>query len=89
MAWPLGYVFVLLDHLWTMYRLSVVLGIPTRIYRSRYLPLSHVAGMMVDIIVPVVVTATYPAWYTVHFARQYDLSKGTIGDRLRAVWLMT
>jgi len=50
-----------------------------------YLPLSHVAGMMVDIIVPVVVTATYPAWYTVHFARQYDLSKGTIGDRLRAV----
>jgi long-chain-fatty-acid--CoA ligase ACSBG len=50
-----------------------------------YLPLSHVAGMMVDIVVPVIITATYPAWMTVHFARPYDLSKGTIGDRLRAV----
>jgi len=50
-----------------------------------FLPLSHVAGMMVDIICPIVAGATYPGWIHAKFARVYDLSKGTLGDRLRAV----
>lgn len=52
-----------------------------------YLPLSHVAGMMVDIIMPLVGTALIPGdgYTTMHFARPYDLKASTIGDRLRAV----
>ena len=50
-----------------------------------YLPLSHVAGMMVDIVCPIVAAATRPAWIHVKCARLYDLPKGTLGDRLRAV----
>jgi len=50
-----------------------------------YLPLSHVAGMMVDIVCPVVMTACRPSYCTVYFARAYDLKLATIGDRLRAV----
>lgn len=50
-----------------------------------YLPLSHVAGMMVDIVCPLVVAADKAVGVTVHFARAYDLKAGTIGDRLRAV----
>jgi len=46
-----------------------------------YLPLSHVAGMMVDIICPQVMLEPT----TIYFARAYDLKIGTIGDRLRAV----
>ena len=36
-------------------------------------------------ICPVINTALYKSWFTVHFARPYDLSKGTIGDRLRCI----
>jgi len=50
-----------------------------------YLPLSHVAGMMVDIVCPIVGAAVMKSWVTVHFARPYDLKAGTIGDRLRGV----
>lgn len=51
-----------------------------------FLPLSHVAGMMLDIILPLVGTANNPTGYmTICFARPYDLKKGTIGDRLRAI----
>jgi long-chain-fatty-acid--CoA ligase ACSBG len=50
-----------------------------------YLPLSHVAGMLLDIIAPLYATAETPSWTTMHFARPYDLSKGTVGCRLRAV----
>jgi long-chain-fatty-acid--CoA ligase ACSBG len=50
-----------------------------------YLPLSHVAGMMVDIISPITIAATKPGYVTLHFARPYDLKAGTLGDRLRAV----
>lgn len=49
-----------------------------------YLPLSHVAGMMVDLVSPIVSTATTQAWWTVYFARPYDLKAGTIKDRLQA-----
>jgi len=50
-----------------------------------YLPLSHVAGMMVDIICPIVCAADLKNAIEVYFARPTDLRKGTIGDRLRAV----
>lgn len=49
-----------------------------------YLPLSHVAGMMLDITCPIS-TPDSPAWTTTYFARPYDLKAGSIGDRLRAV----
>lgn len=50
-----------------------------------YLPLSHVAGMMVDVIAPLAVAAFSPGWVCLTFARPYDLSAGSLGDRLRAV----
>ena len=50
-----------------------------------YLPLSHVAGTMVDIVVPIINSAARSSWITMHFARPYDLARGTLGDRLRAV----
>jgi long-chain-fatty-acid--CoA ligase ACSBG len=51
-----------------------------------YLPLSHVAGMMVDIVCPLVATATSPGggYITMYFARPYDLKLGTLKDRLQA-----
>jgi long-chain-fatty-acid--CoA ligase ACSBG len=49
-----------------------------------YLPLSHVAGMMVDIVGPVILTANSSAWSTGYFARPYDLKVGAIKDRLQA-----
>lgn len=50
-----------------------------------YLPLSHVAGMMVDMVGPLTCAALFGQPITVHFARPYDLKKGTIRDRLVAV----
>lgn len=50
-----------------------------------YLPLSHVAGMMVDIVCPIMVGANMASSVCVYFARPYDLRAGTIGDRLRGV----
>jgi long-chain-fatty-acid--CoA ligase ACSBG len=50
-----------------------------------YLPLSHVAGCMVDIVMPIVTTANCSGWAVAGFARVYDLSKGTFGKRLVAV----
>ena len=40
------------------------------------------SDMMVDIVCPVVITASYPASCAVHFARPYDLKVGTVKDRL-------
>ena len=50
-----------------------------------YLPLSHVAGMMVDIVCPIVGAAFKEGYACNYFARPYDLKVGTIGDRLKAV----
>ena len=47
-----------------------------------YLPLSHVAGKMVDVCFPFVATAMTTAWVTAYFARPYDLKAGTLKDRL-------
>eukprot|EP01063_Lacrimia_lanifica_P035206 TRINITY_DN6658_c0_g2_i1.p1 TRINITY_DN6658_c0_g2~~TRINITY_DN6658_c0_g2_i1.p1 ORF type:complete len:767 (+),score=285.42 TRINITY_DN6658_c0_g2_i1:78-2378(+) len=49
-----------------------------------YLPLSHVAGMVLDIVGPVVTTATTHPW-TVTFARATDLKEGTLKFRLLEV----
>jgi long-subunit acyl-CoA synthetase (AMP-forming) len=38
-----------------------------------YLPLSHVAGMMVDIVCPLVAAAEMKGWACLFFARNYDL----------------
>jgi len=50
-----------------------------------YLPLSHIAGMVNDIIAPIYCTARTAAWSEVSFARPYDLKKSTIANRLRSV----
>ena len=50
-----------------------------------FLPLSHVAGMMMDIVIPLVLAAKRPGYMSVAFARPYDLKMGSIGDRLRTV----
>lgn len=47
-----------------------------------YLPLSHIAGLMVDIAFPIVATATSPAHVTTFFARPYDLKLGTLKNSL-------
>ncbi|CAE8596898.1 unnamed protein product [Polarella glacialis] len=49
-----------------------------------YLPLSHVAGKMVDIAASVYCAARKPSHVTVYFARPYDLKVGAIKDRLVA-----
>ena len=50
-----------------------------------YLPLSHVAGLCIDIIGPMSLTARNPGWESMFFARPYDLKAGTIGQRLGLV----
>ena len=52
-----------------------------------YLPLSHVAGMMVDIVCPAVLTARSesPSYCNVSFARPYDLKIGTVALRLQSI----
>jgi len=50
-----------------------------------YLPLSHVAGMMVDIVLPLVVSAEMPGWVCVFFARNYDLRISSIVERFTVV----
>jgi long-chain-fatty-acid--CoA ligase ACSBG len=50
-----------------------------------YLPLSHVAGMLLDIMMPPILGATLPGYCTVYFARANDLKDGTIAHRLTYV----
>jgi long-chain-fatty-acid--CoA ligase ACSBG len=47
-----------------------------------YLPLSHVAGLMVDIISPLCFPAFYKCWTDVAFARPYDLKMATLPLRI-------
>ena len=49
-----------------------------------YLPLSHVAGMLLDIIAPIVCTTATTSVETT-FARQMDLKEFTLKDRIAAV----
>lgn len=50
-----------------------------------YLPLSHVAGMVLDIAAPIYITSIRATWMEIYFARPYDLKIGSLGDRLRCV----
>eukprot|EP00941_MAST-03F_sp_MAST-3F-sp1_P005416 g5416.t1 len=50
-----------------------------------YLPLSHVAGMLVDVFTNIASAAFRPGYVTIYFARPYDLKLGSIGDRLKTV----
>jgi long-chain-fatty-acid--CoA ligase ACSBG len=50
-----------------------------------YLPLSHVAGFLLDVVIPIFSTATFSGHFTVFFARPSDLKDGTIGKRLQFV----
>mmetsp|Transcript_34213 Transcript_34213/g.84131 ORF Transcript_34213/g.84131 Transcript_34213/m.84131 type:complete len:769 (-) Transcript_34213:214-2520(-) len=50
-----------------------------------FLPLSHVAGMMVDIVFGLVLAAKCPGYNVLYFARPYDMKEGTLGDRLRTI----
>lgn len=50
-----------------------------------YLPLSHIAGQMLDIMSSVAITALRPGYCQVFFARSYDLKVGTLAERLRMV----
>ena len=50
-----------------------------------YLPLSHVVGILNDIMAPLVTTSRGPGWGVTFFARPYDLKVGSLGDRLGAV----
>jgi len=47
-----------------------------------YLPLSHVAGLMLDIVSPIT-TSQSAAHATLFFARPYDLKAGSVKDRLQ------
>jgi long-chain-fatty-acid--CoA ligase ACSBG len=48
-----------------------------------YLPLSHIAGMMCDIWMPIFVGFLFPGHGTCYFARPTDLKEGTIAHRLQ------
>merc|ERR1719478_794721 len=50
-----------------------------------YLPLSHVAGMVLDIWLPIILGTNFNGYGTVFFARTNDLKDGTIGKRLTYV----
>ncbi|KAJ9455569.1 Very long-chain-fatty-acid--CoA ligase bubblegum [Diplonema papillatum] len=49
-----------------------------------YLPLSHVAGMLIDVVVPIVIAAKAGGHADVYFARPTDLKDGGLAHRLRA-----
>jgi long-chain-fatty-acid--CoA ligase ACSBG len=50
-----------------------------------YLPLSHVAGFLLDVAIPAFFTAIGPGHFSVFFARPNDLKDGTIGKRLQFI----
>jgi len=50
-----------------------------------YLPLSHVAGMVLDIWLAIILGCNFNGYGTVYFARTNDLKDGTIGKRLTYV----
>jgi len=83
---------VMITHDNIIFESTVVISLIGHLYNEEqeerilsYLPLSHVAGMMVDIVVPLILTDRGPGWWSIYFARPYDLKVGAIGDRLRAV----
>jgi len=65
-------------------------NVPEQIRSLSYLPLSHVAACLLDIIMGVCITSGHMpifgnSYQTSYFARPYDLRKSTIGKRLLTV----
>jgi long-chain-fatty-acid--CoA ligase ACSBG len=58
---------------------------PTNNRSISFLPLSHVAGTVFDILMPLVTMATYNTTWTVYFARPYDLKEMTLAQRIAFV----
>merc|ERR1712194_915616 len=50
-----------------------------------YLPLSHVAGFLLDLMIPIYIPTALGSNLTLYFARPYDLKDGTFGQRLNFV----
>jgi len=50
-----------------------------------YLPLSHIAAVLVDFMVAMIVCGKFKGHVCVYFARPYDLKAGSLGDRLRSI----
>eukprot|EP00931_Biecheleriopsis_adriatica_P067085 TRINITY_DN41290_c0_g1_i1.p1 TRINITY_DN41290_c0_g1~~TRINITY_DN41290_c0_g1_i1.p1 ORF type:complete len:1202 (-),score=218.14 TRINITY_DN41290_c0_g1_i1:122-3520(-) len=50
-----------------------------------YLPLSHIAGFILDIVFPLTVTGDKQGFWTIYCARPYDLKEGTLRNRLTFV----
>jgi long-chain-fatty-acid--CoA ligase ACSBG len=44
-----------------------------------FLPLSHIAGALLDVYIPIYTTAKRPGYFTTYFARPYDLKAGLLG----------
>jgi len=82
---------VMISHdciLFEAFSVTPLLGLGVKPEEERvisYLPLSHIAGMLFDVIAPVVIGAMTKGWGSTNFARGYDLKAGTIGDRLKAI----
>jgi long-chain-fatty-acid--CoA ligase ACSBG len=58
---------------------------PTQERTLSYLPLSHIAGMLMDILTPLFTGYLLPSYGTVYFARTNDLKDSTIAERLKFV----
>eukprot|EP00397_Hematodinium_sp_SG-2012_P004879 GEMP01004894.1.p1 GENE.GEMP01004894.1~~GEMP01004894.1.p1 ORF type:complete len:805 (+),score=217.53 GEMP01004894.1:206-2620(+) len=82
---------VMISHDNVVYEIGVLLelfrglDVPEQIKILSYLPLSHIAGMMVDIFLPIVNTMKLNAECTTFFARPYDMKEGTLKFRLQFV----
>mmetsp|Transcript_92526 Transcript_92526/g.205623 ORF Transcript_92526/g.205623 Transcript_92526/m.205623 type:complete len:752 (-) Transcript_92526:82-2337(-) len=76
---------VMVSHDNLIYECAAVMSTITLQTQERtlsYLPLSHIAGFMLDIVAPVYIGARTEAYHTLYFARSYDLKLGSIKDRL-------
>ncbi|CAK9053283.1 unnamed protein product [Durusdinium trenchii] len=67
----------------TLDNTGVLDGYPARIIS--YLPLSHIAGSLMDLLFPVYMAYTKNLHSTVYFARPYDLKEMTLAARLQFV----
>jgi len=59
--------------------------VPEQVRLLSYLPLSHIAGMLIDIFLPILNTLKLNAECTTFFSRPYDLKDGTLRFRLQFV----
>merc|ERR1712194_735212 len=50
-----------------------------------YLPLSHVAGFLLDLMIPIYIPTALGSNLTLYFARPYDLKDGTFGQPMKSI----